>query len=180
MAWASIGSPRVVPVPCASTASMSAGESFALARAWRMTRSWAGPLGAVRPLLAPSWLMALPRMTARMGWPLAWASDRRSSRSIPAPSASPVPSAAAANALHRPSADSARCRLNSTKGPGLAMTVTPPASAMVHSPDRSAEQARWTATSDDEHAVSMLIAGPSRPNVYAIRPEARLPALLPR
>ena len=32
----------------------------ALATAWRMTRCWAGPLGAVNPLEAPSWLTAVP------------------------------------------------------------------------------------------------------------------------
>ena len=37
----------------------------ALARAWRITRSWEGPLGAVRPLEAPSWLTAEPRIMAR-------------------------------------------------------------------------------------------------------------------
>ena len=40
-----------------------AGASPALASAWRITRCWEGPLGAVRPLLAPSWLTALPRTT---------------------------------------------------------------------------------------------------------------------
>ena len=35
-----------------------------------MTRCWEGPFGAVRPLLAPSWLTAEPRTTASTGWPL--------------------------------------------------------------------------------------------------------------
>ena len=64
-AWASMGSPRVVPVPWASTASMSVGGEAGVGECWRMTRCWAGPLGAVRPLVAPSWLIALPRMTAQ-------------------------------------------------------------------------------------------------------------------
>ncbi len=63
-ASASIGSPRRVPVPCASTASTSAGESRPLLSAARMTRRWDGPFGAVRPLDAPSWLTAEPRTTA--------------------------------------------------------------------------------------------------------------------
>jgi hypothetical protein len=42
---------------------------------------------------------------------------------------------------------------------------------MSHSPDRSAWQARCSATSEDEHAVSTVTAGPSRPRVYATRPE---------
>ncbi len=41
------------------------------ASAWRITRSWEGPFGAVRPLLAPSWLTALPRTTASTSAPVA-------------------------------------------------------------------------------------------------------------
>ncbi|EOD64309.1 hypothetical protein H480_32488 [Amycolatopsis vancoresmycina DSM 44592] len=52
------------------------------------------------------------------------------------------------------------------------MTVTPPASARSHSPRRSACTARCSATSDDEHAVSTVSAGPSRPNTYDSRPDA--------
>jgi hypothetical protein len=128
-----------------------------------MTRFCEGPLGAVRPLLAPSWLTAEPRTIARTWWPLRRASERRSSSSSPEPSPQPVPSASAANALQRPSGDSARCRLNSTNTEGVAITVAPPASARSHSPLRSAWAARWTATSEDEQAVSTVTAGPSRP-----------------
>ncbi len=85
--------------------------------------------------------------------------------SRPAPSAKPVPSAAAANALQRPSAASPRWRENSTNVPGVAMTVTPPASASEHSPDRSDCAARCSATSADEQAVSTVTAGPSSPKV---------------
>ncbi len=48
---------------------------------------------------------------------------------------------------------------------GVDMTVTPPARAMEHSPDRRACTARCSATSDDEHAVSTVTAGPSNPKV---------------
>ncbi len=92
-AWASIGSPSLVPVPWPSTASTSAGDSPALASACRITRSWEGPLGAVRPLLAPSWFTALPRIRPRMRRPLRLASDSRSSTTRPRPSEKPVPSA---------------------------------------------------------------------------------------
>ena len=44
-----------------------------------MTRCCDGPLGAVRPLDAPSWLIAEPRTTASTSWPLRRASDSRSS-----------------------------------------------------------------------------------------------------
>ncbi len=48
---------------------------------------------------------------------------------------------------------------------GPAITVTPPASARSHSPERSAFAARCSATSDDEQAVSTVTAGPSSPYV---------------
>ncbi len=172
-----MGSPRRVPVPWASTASTSAGASRALARAWRITRCCDGPCGAVRPLEAPSELTALPRTTASTRWPLRRASESRSSSSSPAPSLQPVPSAVAAKDLHRPSGDRPRWRLKPTNVSGLDMTVTPPASASVHSPERRAWTARCSATSEDEQAVSTVTAGPSKPNVYAIRPETTLPWL---
>ena len=141
-----------------------------------MTRSWEGPFGAVSPLDAPSWFTAVPRTTASTGCPWRRASDSRSSTSIPAPSAQPVPSAAAANDLHRPSAASPCCRENSVNASGSTITVTPPASASVHSPARSAWPARCSATSDDEHTVSTVTAGPSSPSKYDTRPEITLVA----
>ena len=84
---------------------------------------------------------------------------------MPTPSAQPAPSASAENARHRPSGDSARCLLNSTNVSTEEITVTPPASARSHSPDRRARTAQCSATSDDEHAVSTVTAGPSRPKV---------------
>ncbi len=53
-ACASIGSPSVVPVPCASTASTSAALSPAAVNACRITRCCDGPFGAVNPFDAPS------------------------------------------------------------------------------------------------------------------------------
>ncbi|PSK55644.1 hypothetical protein B0E53_07056 [Micromonospora sp. MH33] len=176
-ACASIGSPSRVPVPCASTASTSAGPRRAAASARRMTRSWAGPFGAVRPLDAPSELTAEPRSTASTGCPWRWASLSRSSSRTATPSDQPVPSAASANALHRPSGASPRCRLNSTNACGVPITATPPATAREQSPSRSACAARCSATSDDEHAVSTVTAGPSSPSAYATRPETTLPAV---
>jgi hypothetical protein len=171
MAWASMGSPSTVPVPCASTTSTSWGSSPALASARRMTRCWAGPLGAVSPLEAPSWLTAVPRTSAQTRCPLRRASDSRSSTSTPAPSDQPTPSARAENDLQRPSLALAG---NPAKNSGVAMTVTPAASARPHSPARSAWHARCSATSDDEQAVSSVTAGPSRPSTYARRPETTL------
>ena len=128
-------------------------------------------------MLAPSWLTALPRITASTRCPLASASDSRSSTTTPAPSAQPVPSAAAANGLHRPSPASPPCRENPANTAGDAITVTPPASARLDSPDRSDWHARCSATSDDEHAVSTDTAGPSSPRQYATRPDTTLTGL---
>ncbi len=153
----------MVPVPCASTTSTSDGATPAPSSAWRITRCWEGPLGAVSPLLAPSWLTAVPLTTASTRCPLRTASERRSTRSTPTPSDQPTPSAAPANALHRPSTDRPRWRLNSTNMPGVDITVAPPAKASEHSPDRSACTARCSATSEDEQAVSTVTAGPSQP-----------------
>ncbi len=163
-ARASIGSPSAVPVPCASTASTSAGVSPAEASAWRMTRSWAGPLGAVSPLEAPSWFTALPRTSASTRCPLRRAEESRSSSTSPTPSAQAVPSAAAAKGLQRPSGARPRWRLNSVNIPGEDITVAPPARARSHSPARSACAARWIATSEEEQAVSIVMAGPSSPS----------------
>jgi hypothetical protein len=60
---------------------------------------------------------------------------------------------------------------------GVAITVDPPANTIEHSPDRNAWTAKCKATSDDEHAVSTVTAGPSNPKAYDTRPETRLPAL---
>ncbi|CAM4181474.1 hypothetical protein KIPE111705_43970 [Kibdelosporangium persicum] len=174
-ACASIGSPSCVPVPCASTTSMSDVDRPALASACRMTRCCEGPFGAVNPFDAPSWLTAEPFTTARIRWPLRWASDSRSSTTMPTPSDQPVPSASAENDLQRPSAARPRCREKSMNVFGVDMTVTPPANAREHSPDRNACIAQCRATRDEEHAVSIETAGPSRPRVYATRPDSTLP-----
>ncbi|GAB2663703.1 hypothetical protein GCM10027271_23050 [Saccharopolyspora gloriosae] len=164
-ACASTGSPSTVPVPCASTTSTSDADSRAFTSACWMTRCCDGPFGAVRPLDAPSWFTALPRTTARTSCPLRRASESRSSTSTPAPSAQPVPAAESAKERQRPSTDNPPCRENSRKVAGLDMTVTPPASASEHSPERSECAAKCSATSEDEHAVSTVTAGPTAPKV---------------
>ncbi len=154
-----------MPVPCASTTSTSDVDRPALASAARITRRCDGPFGAVRPFDAPSWFTAEPLTTARTSCPLRRASDSFSSMSTPTPSDHVVPSAASANALQRPSAASPPCRLNSANTSGAPITETPAASASEHSPARSACAARCRATSEEEHAVSTVSAGPIRPIV---------------
>ncbi|CAM3232313.1 hypothetical protein STAL104432_17085 [Streptomyces albus] len=130
-----------------------------------MTRCWAGPLGALSPLEAPSWLTAEPRTTASTRWPARRASRSRSTTRQVTPSAQPVPSASAENALQRPSPASPPWRLNSTNVLGVAITATPPTRAMSVSPRWSDRHARCRATSDEEQAVSTVTAGPSSPRV---------------
>ncbi len=84
---------------------------------------------------------------------------------MPAPSDQPTPSAESEKALQRPSAARPRCSVNSMNEFGVAMIVTPPASAREHSPPRNACMARCIATDDEEQAVSTETAGPSKPNV---------------
>ena len=72
----SIGSPIGVPVPCASTYETSRGCSPASRRASLIKASWARPFGTVMPLLCPSWFIADPRMTARIGSPAATAASK--------------------------------------------------------------------------------------------------------
>ncbi len=159
-----MGSPNRVPVPWPSTTSTPSDPMPALANAAWITRCWDGPFGAVRPLEAPSWLIALPRTTASTLWPLRRASERRSTTSTPTPSPQAVPSASSAYALQRPSAASPRCREKSMKVTGVAITLTPLTRASVLSPDRRDWAARWSATSEEEQAVSTVTAGPSRPS----------------
>ncbi|GLZ28531.1 hypothetical protein Lesp02_07210 [Lentzea sp. NBRC 105346] len=52
------------------------------------------------------------------------------------------------------------------------MTETPPTSASEQSWARSDCVARCSATKEEEHAVSTVTAGPSKPNVYDSRPDA--------
>ena len=52
-----------------------------------------------------------------------------------------------------------RARLKSIVGSGDRIRFTPPASAIAHSPVRRLWHARCTATSDDEHAVSIVMRG---------------------
>ena len=162
-ACTSIGSPNTVPVPWVSTYWICAGCTRAFSRAWRNMASWARPLGAVRPLLAPSWLTAEPRITPKMRSPALTASASRFKTTMPAPSPIPKPSASAAKVLQRPSGATAPIWERPINCSGASTRFTPPANARLHSPVRSAWQAKWTANSEEEQAVSSCIAGPCRP-----------------
>src|SRR5207247_10542206 len=123
----------------------------------------AGPLGAVSPPLRPSWLTAVPRITARIRSPLARASDKRLSTTRPQPSPLTNPSARSSKALLRPSGAIIPALESAIVFSGHRITFTPPARARPHSPRRKLWQARGTATSDDEQAVSTATLAPWRP-----------------
>ena len=78
------------------------------------------------------------------------------------PRRQPVPSAAAANDLHRPSAARPRWRPNSTKTRGR-HHGDPAGQRQLASPRAQRLQARCMATREEEQAVSTVTAGPSRP-----------------
>ena len=134
-ACASIGSPSVVPVPCASTTSTSAGDSPAFASACRITRCCDGPFGAVRPLRRA--VLVDRRAADHRQHPVAVAPGvRQPLQQQHADALGPaVPSAAAANGLHRPSARQPALPAElRRRPPGSPSPSTPPASASEHSP----------------------------------------------
>src|ERR1700736_5814649 len=90
------------------------------------------------------------------------ASASRLSTTSAAPSPRPYPSARASNPFDYPSADRNLPLLMATKTSGRNMTLTPPASASDVSPLQRSWHARWTATSEDEHAVSSEMLGPRK------------------
>lgn len=66
-AWASMKSPSSVPVPCASTKRMSSAVRPARRHTDSISRCCAQRLGAVMPLLRPSWLIPVSFSTAYTG-----------------------------------------------------------------------------------------------------------------
>ncbi len=98
-------------------------------------------------------------------------SQPRASTSTRRPRQTRIPSAAPAPCPQRPSADGARCLLNSMGIAGVAITVTPPTSARSHSPERSDLRRQTQCRNDDEHAASTDTARALQTNTYATRPE---------
>ncbi len=122
--------------------------------------SWAGPLGAVRPLLAPSWLTPVARMTPRMSSPAASASASRLSTSTATPSANTVPLAELSKVRHSPDGESTPMSASRFSELWSRPTLAPPASAIPQSPASRLRQAMWIATTDEEQAVLTISAGP--------------------
>ena len=146
-------------------------RSPALASAARITRCCDGPFGAVSPLLRA----VLVDRAARAPPPAPGA--RCGARPTAAPAAarprprpSPCRRRAAENALHRPSAASPRCRVNSTNMPGVAITVTPPASARSHSPAAAPGRPGAAPPATTSTPCPPSPPGPPGPSVYETRP----------
>ena len=90
----------------------------------------------------------------------------------PTPSLRTYPLARTSHVLQRPSTDSMPAAAAPSVGCGASFSPTAAAVASAHSPPITAPQAPCSATSPDEHAVSMLTHGPCSPSVYEIRPAA--------
>jgi hypothetical protein len=134
--------------------------------------------GAITPSDRPSLFTAEPLMTARMASRLRSALASGLSMTAPAPSPGTKPSAAASNTRQRPVGESAPERERSKYGVGVSSRLTPPAIAMSHSPRRRLSQARCTATSEAEQAVSTARLGPLRFRVCDVRAAIMLRRLL--
>jgi hypothetical protein len=158
----SIGSPSGVPVPCASTYPISSGVMPARSYTDASSSACDAALGAVIPLVFPSPFVPLARITPWMWSPSASARSSRFSATTPTPSPSTMPSADASNGADVPVGESMPVLLHQTCICGVFITATPPASAASHSPRRMLSQARCTATSEEEHAVSTAMVGPLR------------------
>ena len=111
----------------------------------------------------PSWLAAVPRTTARIRSPSRSASGSRLSSSTTQPSPETNPSASTSKLWHRPVGDSMPCSDPAMDLRGSSAMATPPARARSLSPSSRLRQAWWTAIRPDEHAVSIVTAGPCRP-----------------
>ena len=79
-----------------------------------------------------------------------------------APSDRTYPFAEASNALQRPSGESMDALLNPIVASGVKSELAPPTTAIDTSPCNNALHAKSSATSDDEHAVSMARLGPRK------------------
>ncbi|COX90646.1 Uncharacterised protein [Mycobacterium tuberculosis] len=94
----SMGSPTGVPGPCASTMPTVAGSTPATSNASRYAATCADRDGVAILTVWPSWLAAVPRITARIRSPSASASGNRLSANMTQPSPETKPSAETSNA----------------------------------------------------------------------------------
>src|SRR5262245_31414731 len=148
---------------------MVRGSTPATPSAWVITAACPSTPGAEKPTLPdPSLVTALPRMTARTVSPSASASDRRLSTTTPPPLPQIVPADRASNARQWPSGEVTPPSAYTYPQPGGRSIDAAPASAISHSPLRSASQARCAATREVEHAVCSVMLGPRRLSLYEV------------
>eukprot|EP00967_Tisochrysis_lutea_P095181 scaffold138681_cov28-Tisochrysis_lutea.AAC.4 len=170
----SMGSPSVVPVPCASTLLSCAGSRAASASAACRSACCAKPLGAVREALLPSCRTQLPSRRVCMSA----ASVRPAATGLTemdmAQQASPrtYPSARWSKVWQRPFADSIPAMANVRWQSGSNIMLTPSTKPSWLSRCCRARRAPWLATSAAEQAVSYDMQGPCSPKAYETRPEA--------
>mmetsp|Transcript_71274 Transcript_71274/g.208938 ORF Transcript_71274/g.208938 Transcript_71274/m.208938 type:complete len:202 (+) Transcript_71274:999-1604(+) len=157
----SMGSPSEVPVPWHSKQSTSVGVRWhSLSTAFRHF-SWAGPLGAVKLALRPSWFAWLPARHAKT-CPSFWYCLILKQA---APQSSPraYPSAVALNVKDRPSWLSMPAAQQPTNGPWNSIRFKP----LTMEPGMGSKSLKrkcsletCVQTRDEEHAVSMVILAP--------------------
>ena len=144
----------------------------------RITASWAGPLGAVSPLLAPSWLMAVPRRQRQH--PIAVRHGVRQALEHDDAAALAAHEAVGAG-VERPAAPLGRDHPRLREGDAVLRREDQVDAAGERHPALVGPQALarpgGRATSDEEHAVSTATLGPCSPSTYEIRPEATLWAM---
>mmetsp|Transcript_32061 Transcript_32061/g.81553 ORF Transcript_32061/g.81553 Transcript_32061/m.81553 type:complete len:203 (-) Transcript_32061:1280-1888(-) len=169
----SMGSPSAVPVPCSSATRTSSTCMLASRMEALMHSCCEGPCGAVMDALRPSWLIAVPQTMASRpdGSPSVTFMERPL---VPSPRAKP--SAEWSKVKQRPLADS-------ILGPQRPIHENGPISRLVpmtraHLMYVLLETRSWSgstrrralwevpeATSEDEHAVSLVLMGPRMPKV---------------
>ncbi|KGC24078.1 putative aT-less polyketide synthase [Burkholderia gladioli] len=158
-----------MPVPCASTYWMPSGSMPKRAYTSVCNCCCASALGAVMPLVAPSWLMPLPTITPWIRSPSARASSSRLSTSTATASPDTMPLARSSKVWHLPSAASICALPAAAPKCGVACRNAPPARIRSVSWLRRLSHPRWIATSELEQAVSIVTAGPFRFRKYATR-----------
>lgn len=125
----------LVPVPWHSTMAVFARSAMpAIAYARRMSLSWLAGSGTVMPFVLPSLLVAVARMTPRMGSPSRSASASLLMCTAVTPSPLPYPSALASKDLHDPEGESTPCSAMLAVIRGERMMFTPPTTAEAQLP----------------------------------------------
>lgn len=170
----SIGSPRAVPVPWHSAIDTVFGLIPAKRMDFLITCCCAGPLGAVKLALRPSWLVAVPIKAQTRSSSSCLSPWYIFTKTAPQPSPLWYPSALRLNVKLRPwweSMVAMQLPMNEP-GPSNVLTPTTKASALSALGGSESNIQRWAAfiaTREAEHAVSYDDTGPRISKVWAIR-----------